>query len=354
MTDSQIDTFGLHILCIDDSKTQLVLYRSQLEGLYRVTAALSYQEAIACLSATKPDLILLDMEMPQVNGLEFLDILRYTPNYAGIPVIIVSGDDKSEDIKAAFVRGAADYVRKPYDEEELRLRIARLFRLVLGPKKGEAEEAGALSGAQELLVKSLADLASARDNEGTRHLERIGPYAAVIARNAAKVAKYRVSINGDFVDKIGQMAKLHDIGKVNVPDYVLHSPEALRDKEFELIKKHVTDGARTVDMIRLSYPDYGFLDFAHDIILYHHENWDGQGYPEGLSGNAIPVSARITALADLFDAVTTKRAFREARKFEEGVAVAESESGKRLDPDLVEVFRLSLNEIREVYDRYAD
>ena len=150
------------------------------------------------------------------------------------------------------------------------------------------------------------------------------------------------------------MAKLHDIGKVNVPDYVLHSPEALRDKEFELIKKHVTDGARTVDMIRLSFPDYGFLDFAHDIILYHHENWDGQGYPEGLSGNAIPVSARITALADLFDAVTTKRAFREARTFEEGVAVAESESGKRLDPDLVEVFRLSLNEIREVYDRYAD
>lgn len=354
MTDSQIDTFGLHILCIDDSKTQLVLYKSQLEGLYQVTTAISYQEAIACLSATRPDLILLDMEMPQVSGLEFLDILRYTPNYAGIPVVIVSSDDRREDIKSAFVRGAADYVRKPYDDEELRLRIARLFRLILGPKKGEEEAAGALSGAQELLVKSLADLASAKDNEGTRHLDRIGAYAAIIARNAAKVAKYRISIDGDFVEKISQMAKLHDIGKVNVPDYVLHNPEALHAKEFELVKKHVIDGARTVDMIRLSFPDYAFLDFAHDIILYHHENWDGLGYPEGKTGNSIPVSARVIALADLFDAVTTKRVFQAAKTFEEGLGVVESESGKRLDPDLVEVFRLSLNEIREAYEKFAD
>ncbi len=354
MTDDQIDTFGLHILCIDDSKSQLVLYRDQLEGLYKVTTALTYQEAIACLTATKPDLILLDMEMPQVSGLEFLDILRFTPSYAGIPVIIVSGDERPEDIKTAFVRGAADYVRKPYDDEELRLRIARLFRLILGPRKDEKEAAGGLNTAQELLVKSLADLASARDNENTRHLERIGPYAAIIARNAAKLAKYRISIDNDFVEKISQMAKLHDIGKVNVPDYVLHDPQALHSKEFELIKKHVGDGARTVDMIRLAFPDYAFLDFAHDIILYHHENWDGTGYPEKKAGNAIPVAARVVALADTFDAVTTKRVFREAKSFDEGVAVVESEAGKRLDPDLVEVFRLCLAEIREAFDKYAD
>ncbi len=355
MTDAQIDTFGLHILCIDDSRAQLALYKSQLEGMYRVTAALTYQEAVACLSSSPPDLIILDMEMPQVKGLEFLDILRYTPNYAGIPVIIVSGDERPEDIKQAFIRGAEDYVRKPYDPEELSLRIARLFRLILGPRKAKAESESISAGkAQDLLVRSLADLASARDNEGTRHLERMGPYCAVLARNAAKTAKYRPSIHGDFVERIEQMAKLHDIGKVNVPDYVLHNPEALHGKEFELIKKHTADGSRTVDMIRLSFPDYGFLDFAHDIILYHHENWDGTGYPEGKSGNGIPVSARIVALADVFDAVTTKRVFREARSFEEGAAIVESESGKRLDPDLVEVFTLSLPELREIYERLSD
>lgn len=354
MTDSQIDTFGLHILCIDDSKSQLVVYRSQLEGLYRVTTALTYQEAVACLSASRPDLIILDMEMPQVSGLEFLDILRYTPSYAGIPVIIVSGDERKEDIKQAFLRGAADYVRKPYDEEELALRIARLFRLVLGPRKEEKAQTGSLNAAQELLVQSLADLASARDNENTKHLERIGPYAAAIARNAAKIAKFRVSIDGDFVDKIAQMAKLHDIGKVNVPDYVLHNPGELTAKEFELVKRHVTDGSRTVDMIRLSFPDYAFLDFAHDVIHYHHENWDGTGYPEGKSGNAIPLSARIVAIADTFDAVTTKRAFRNAVSFEEGAAVVEAGGGTRFDPDLVGVFRLTLTELREAYGRFAD
>jgi len=126
MASSDFDTFGLHVLCIDDSKSQLALYRDQLEGMYTVTGAETYEEAVACLSASHPDLIILDMNMPRVTGLEFLDILRFTPNYSRIPVIIVSGDNEPKDIKEAFRRGAADYVRKPYRLAEVLKRIEKL------------------------------------------------------------------------------------------------------------------------------------------------------------------------------------------------------------------------------------
>lgn len=260
MNTSEIDAFGMHLLCIDDSATQLAVYREQLEGMFRVTCAETYEVAVACLTSSRPDLIILDMEMPRVTGLEFLDILRYTPNYGQIPVIIVSGNNNPADVKEAFRRGAADYVRKPYDSEELILRINRLFQLLAGPQKEEAAVTEGFSSAQDLLVHSLADLASARDNEGTRHLSRIGLYAAELSGAAAKTPRFRVEITAEFIAKISEMACLHDIGKVSIPEYILRKGEPLTPREFEFVKKHTTDGARTVDMIRLSFPDYGFLD----------------------------------------------------------------------------------------------
>ncbi len=354
MTISQIDTFGLHILCIDDSKSQLLLYRSQLEGMFTVTCAETYEEAIACLTAARPDLIILDMTMPHVSGLEFLDILRFSPSYAHIPVIIVSGNNEPSDVKAAFIRGAADYVRKPYDSEELQLRINRLFQLMAGPQKTVKETAGTLSSAQELLIKSLSDIASARDNENTHHLERIGLYAGELASAAAKTQRFRIEISTDFIEKIGSMARLHDIGKVNIPDHVLHKNEALTDREFAYIRKHPVDGARTVDTIRQSFPEYSFLDFAHDIILYHHEHWDGTGYPEQLVGAAIPLSARITAIADMFDSVTTRRIYKEAISFDDAVLLVAAGRGTAFDPDLIDVLKFCRVHFKEIYDKNRD
>lgn len=354
MTISQIDTFGLHLLCIDDSKSQLLLYKSQLEGMYTVTCAATYEEAVACLTAARPDLIILDMTMPQVSGLEFLDILRFSPNYAHIPVIIVSGNNVPSDVKEAFVRGAADYVRKPYDAEELLLRINRLFQLMAGPQKTAMDQAGTLSSAQELLIQSLSDIASARDNENTRHLERIGLYAGELASAASKTQRFRGEITPDFIQKIGSMARLHDIGKVNVPDHVLHKNESLSDREFVFIRKHPVDGARTVDTIRQSFPDYSFLDFAHDIILYHHERWDGAGYPEQLAGPAIPLSARITAIVDVFDSVSMARIYKAAVSFDEAVALVASGRETSFDPDLVDLLKFCRAHFKEIYDKYRD
>jgi len=350
------DTFGLHILCIDDSSSQLALYKDQLEGMYTVTCALTYEEAIACLTSSRPAMIILDMEMPKVSGLEFLDILRFTPNYDHIPVIIVSGDNDPAHVKEAFKRGASDYVRKPYDSEELLLRISRLFSLVAGAERGARKSGseGGLSAAQDLLIQSLTDLASARDNENTKHLVRIGHYAAELATAASKTPRFRAEATLEFIDRIAGMAKLHDIGKVNIPDYILHKNEPLSEREFEYIKKHTSDGARTVDMIRLSFPDYAFLDFAREIILYHHERWDGKGYPEGKSAIGIPLSARIIAIADTFDAVTTARPFRAAIGFDEACELIAAGKGTAFDPDLTELFKFCKARFKEVGEKYRD
>lgn len=348
MTDSQIDTFGLQVLCIDDSRSQLALYREQLEGLYTVSCAETYQEAVAALTAGRPDLILLDMNMPQVTGLEFLDILRYAPNLAHIPVIIVSADTDPDDVKEAFRRGAADYVRKPYDGEELLLRIDRLFRIIVNAGKKERDGACTLTSAQDQLIGSLTDLAAARDLTHSDHLKRVAWYAAELARCAGRTPRYRSQIDDGYIDRVIRMVPLHDIGKVNVPDYILNKDGTLTDREFDLVKKHTSDGARTVDMIRLSFPDYAFLDFARDIILYHHERWDGTGYPEGLSSTAIPLAARLCAIADVFDAVTTNRVYRKAIPVDDAFTLIGEGRGTQFDPDLVDAFLFSRSRIIEI------
>lgn len=350
MTHDEIDSFGKHILCIDDSTSQLVLYKSQLEGMFRVTCAATYEDSVACLSATHPDLIILDMTMPHVSGLEFLDILRLTPHCTHIPVIIVSSDENPQDIKAAFRKGAADYVRKPYDEEELVLRISRIFQLLHRSENRESvpEARGIFSPAQVHIIESLSELASARDNEKSRHMTRIGLYCEELAKTASKAPRFRDEIQGDFVELIGSLARLHDIGKVGIPEYILKKDGPLTDREFELVRRHTLDGAATMARIQESFPDYAFLDFARNIILFHHEHWDGSGYPQGISGKDIPLQARITAIADTFDIQTTRRPYAAPAGYEEAFRYIIEESGTRFDPDLVDVLRICSSRFIEI------
>lgn len=348
-----IETFGKNILCIDDSTAQLALYKDLLEGMYQVRLAETYEEAIAALSSARPDLILLDMNMPRVSGLEFLDILRYSQQYAGIPVIIVSGDTEGQHIKEAFRKGAADYVCKPYDAEELTLRILRIFKVLDSARRAEREAvsppvSGAYTPAQHLLVRSLGDLASAKDNEGTNHLNRVGLYAKVLAETATRVPLFKVAITDDFTEKIAEMARLHDIGMVNMSESLIKKDGPLSDREREYVKTHTSDGARMIDMIRLSFPDYGFLDFARDIIIGHHERWDGRGYPAGISGRLIPLCARVTAIVDTFDAVMIDRPYAKGIGFDQACAVIEEGKGTAFDPDLVEAFRFCKARFREI------
>ncbi len=341
------------MLCIDDSASQLQVYRENLQDKYDVVLAKTYEDAIAALTTDKPDIILLDMIMPQISGLEFLEILRESPSFESIPVIIVSGDNDADHVRSAFMKGAVDYIRKPYDREELDLRITRLLRFVKSDRGGSRTQ-GDYSAAQALMIKSLADLATTRDNETGQHLARIEKYVSVLARRAGASSSFSGQIDDSFVQSITSLAVLHDIGKVSIPDYILYKPERLSPSEFEIMKKHTTSGAETIRKIRKSFPDFEFLKNAEDIILYHHERWDGTGYPEGLKGSLIPLRARIVSLADVFDALTMRRVYKPPMGVEEAIVIIASGKGMQFDPDLIEVFLESAADFREIHSAYKD
>lgn len=341
------------LLCIDDSRSQLALFKAELSPSYTVSGACNYEESVAQLSVNIPDLILLDMNMPGIDGLEFLDILRYTPRFKHIPVMMVSADQDPERIKETFRRGAMDFIHKPYDPEELDLRIQRTLNMIRQAAVRAVTPAEDLSS-QQLMIQSLADLAGTRDNETGQHLLRMEKYVEVLAIQAFKSPRYRNDIEPLFAETVTSLAKLHDIGKVSIPDHILHKPGRLTPEEFEVMKTHTTKGAETIVRLQESFPTYHYLATARDIILHHHERWDGKGYPAGLSGNSIPLAARIVAIADVFDAITMKRIYKPAQTIIEAFVLLNDERGTHFDPDLVDLFLSVSREITEIHTQYRD
>jgi putative two-component system response regulator len=342
------------LLFIDDSRAQLQLYKSQMEASYEVSLAATYEEAMARLTAHQPDLIILDMVMPQVNGIEFLDILKGTHSFMRIPVIMVSGENDPNVVRQAFLKGASDFVRKPYDHEELQLRVRRLLdqpHRVVSP-----QEAAALQfvSARSLMIKALADLAGTRDNETGFHLSRIERYTGILALETAKRKLFPQQITGSFLETIGEISVLHDIGKVGIPDAILKKPGPLTPEEFQVMKTHTTIGAETIRKVQDGFPEYGFLDMAHDIALHHHEKWNGTGYPSGSSGEDIPLSARLVAIVDVFDALTTQRVYKPAIPIDQALEIMSADRDKHFDPVLFDVFLETVPAFRAVHEKLGE
>jgi putative two-component system response regulator len=342
---------GERLLFIDDSRSQLQLYEAQMEDLYEVTLAGSYEEAMADLTARKPDLIVLDMVMPRVNGLEFLDILKGSESFRRIPVIMVSGENDPQIVRQAFLKGAADFVRKPYDAEELQLRVRRHLQ-----PHGDEQDASTQQfvSARSLMIKALADLAGTRDNETGFHLQRVEKYTDLLARAAAGRAEFKECTRGSFLETIGEVSVLHDIGKVGIPDAILQKPGRLTEDEFKVMKTHTTIGAATIRHVQDQFPAFGFLAMAHEIALHHHEKWDGSGYPAGLKGDAIPLTARLVALVDTFDALTTQRVYKAALDLPTALAIMTADRGKHFDPVLFDVFLETLPQFSKVLGELGD
>ncbi len=326
------------ILIVDDEPSNIrVLSRSlSRAGYANFQTTTDSREVVALQASFAPDLIVLDLGMPHMNGFDVLNALSKARNgETGAPVLVVTGHEDREVRRKCLEHGASDFLSKPYDEIEIGLRVGNLLRswLLLGDARAKNDElerrvsarTAALEDAHHEILERLARAAEFRDDDTGEHTQRVGFIAAELAG--------RVGMTGREIDLIRRAAPLHDVGKIAIPDAVLLKPGKLTPDEFNLIKTHSAIGAKL-----LSGSDIPLLVTAQSIAQCHHENWDGTGYPAGLKAEDIPVAARITSVADVFDALTHDRPYKKAWPIDKAFAEIALLSGTKFDPAIARAF----------------
>ncbi|MFC1996608.1 HD domain-containing phosphohydrolase [Chloroflexota bacterium] len=288
----------------------------QIEN-YTIHQAPDGYEALQLLDHFKPDLIISDITMPHMDGIQFYKQLRDNQSWVTIPFIFLAGQDSLDKIRKGQELGVEDYLLKPVDADDL-------IRTIHGKLLRAAElEVAHIGQAYLETVTVLANAIEGRDYYTRGHVDRVTTYAHSIAEE--------LRWPPDHIRTLELGARLHDIGKVRVPDNILNKPGPLNDEEWAIMKEHPSVGSKILRGI-------SHLQQAMPYILYHHERWDGSGYPEGLKGREIPIEARLLAIVDAFDAITTKRPYHPGKSYQEVIEILKSESGKHFDPDLVPIF----------------
>lgn len=338
------------ILVVDDVPENLALISDLLVERYRCRVATNGMKALSIAeSAPQPDLILLDISMPEMDGYEVCRRLKANPRTREIPVIFLTALNSEDDETKGFEAGGGDYITKPVSRAVLAARVDAHLTLLQGKRflsrKNEllesmvTERTKQLSSMQDVIIMAMASLAETRDNETGAHIRRVQYYTREIALALRKNPHYSEMISDEVVDLLYKTSPLHDIGKVGVPDSVLFKPGKLSQAEFDEMKQHSFFGGQTLLEVerQLAAPE-AFVSMAHEIALHHHERWDGTGYPLGLKGEEIPLSARIVALADTYDALTSARVYKPPYPANDARSIMERERGKQFDPAIVDAF----------------
>ncbi len=366
------------VLIVDDTPQNLTVLGELLQPLYRVRAANSGERALrAAGTAPRPDLILLDVMMPDLDGHEVLRRLRASPATRDIPVIFVTAVNGSENEERGLALGAVDYITKPINpaivlarvHTHLELKQAR-DRLAEEKEWLEREVARRMREnvlVQDLGVRALACLAEARDDETGGHIVRTQTYVEILGKHLADHDRFRQALAGPRLGMIVKAAPLHDIGKVGIPDAILCKPGKLTVEEFQVMKGHPRIGADAISRAMVqalagvddesaeqAVGAFAFLRVAQEISLGHHEKWDGTGYPAGLVGEAIPVSARLMALADVFDALLSRRVYKPPMTLEEATDILVNGRGAHFDPAVVDAFLACRSRFADIARRFAD
>jgi putative two-component system response regulator len=329
----------MRILVVDDQEIDREMLASVLsDSGHDVSECGSGQEALGILHQGSVRLVITDWNMPEMTGVELCHQIRVggLPTY--VYVIVLTSRAERADRIDALSKGADDFLSKPFDPDELLLRVKVAARILSLETRHAATFA-------------LAKLAESRDPETGQHLERIRAYSWILARELATVDD---RIDTSFIENIYLTSPLHDIGKVGIPDSVLLKPDSLTSREYEIMKTHPTIAARTLDATLEQYPEIAYFQMARDIAVSHHEWFDGSGYPEGLRGEEIPLAGRIVALADVYDALTTKRVYKEVVEHEVAKRVILDESGSHFDPKVVEAFLRVEEQFIQVGQLYND
>jgi putative two-component system response regulator len=314
------------ILIVDDDELLLAGLSQRLEKAgYQTVTARDGRRAIDIISRGEVRIVIADWLMPVMDGLDLCRWVRSSDLMHYVYVILLTARTGQQDMADGMAAGADAFMPKPFNTDELVWRIRAAERML------------ALE-TRDVTIFALAKLAESRDPETGAHLERVRNYTRMLAKHLSTGSPYRGEIDDAFIRLMYQTSPLHDIGKVGIPDTVLLKPGRLNDREFEIMKTHAEIGANTLAAAAEQYPDAAFLRMAHDIALTHHEQFDGTGYPRGLAGDDIPLCGRIMALADVYDALTSKRVYKQSMTHEVARDIITAERGKQFDPHVVDAF----------------
>jgi putative two-component system response regulator len=354
------------VLIVDDSPDSVLLLTETLKDKYRTKIATSAALAMkSALRHPQPDLILMDVVMPDVDGFELCKSMKSLADAPDIPIIFITGKIQPEEEAHGLAIGAVDYITKPISAPVVLARIATHLKLVetqraLKAHNDQLEDlvrrrTEELARVQDATIAAMASLAETRDDETGNHIYRTQRYVKALARALQQHPRFAYELSDESIELLFKSAPLHDIGKVSVPDHILKKAGPLTDEEFEAVKLHTTKGGDAIRSVEARLGESSdFLRFAREIAYSHQERWDGTGYPDGLAGDEIPVSARLMAVADVYDALISRRRYKAPFSHATAVSMMEQGRGSHFDPDVLDAFVQIQGEFRAIAAEFTD
>lgn len=354
------------ILIIDDSPDIINLISGLLKNSYKVKAANNGERGLKVAQSDNTiDLILLDIMMPGISGFEVCEQLKANDNTSETPVIFLTAMTNAEDEQRGLVLGAVDYITKPISPAILLARVENHLKIKAANdflkdksvflEAEIAKRSKEIAAIQDVTILAMASLAETRDNETGNHILRTKFYVKALAEHLKTHPRFVHFLTDHTINILHKSAPLHDIGKVGIPDSILLKPGRFTPEEFEIMKTHTTLGRDAITHAEIHLGmEVDFLKFAKEIAYSHQEKWDGSGYPEGLSGDNIPISARLMALADVYDALISRRVYKVGMPHEKAIQIITEGRGTHFDPDITDAFLEITECFREISQRFPD
>ena len=345
------------ILIVDDVEINILVLVESLKNYSKISVSMDSSAVLESLSYIYPDIILLDIFMPNMSGFDICKYIKGNKNTNDIPIIFITSEHDPLSLNKAFELGAVDYIKKPFDTIEVNARLRTHLKLKIAERKLKEHNANLeikvaertkklqeknveLQEVKKETIFRLCLAAELRDSDTGNHIKRIQAYTEMIA--------LKCGMSQEDAEQLGLASSMHDLGKIGIPDHILLKPGKLLPEEFEIMKQHTVIGAKT-----LAEGNSELLRMAHLVALSHHERWDGKGYPQGIKGVKIPIEARIVGLVDAFDAMLSRRPYKEPFSVEKAVSIIVGEKGNHFDPQLVDIFVASLGEILAIKDMFS-
>ncbi|CAK0768189.1 Cyclic di-GMP phosphodiesterase PA4781 [Azospirillaceae bacterium] len=356
-----------NVLIVDDEPINLKVLSDLLRDSYMLSVSKDGPNALARMERSPtPDIVLLDVMMPGMDGFEVCRRLKSNPKTADTPVIFVTAMGEAHDEARGFEVGAVDYITKPISPPVVIARVRTHVALLRAQRRLKdqnrtlellvADRTREVVETQDVTIRAMASLAETRDNETGNHIKRTQNYVRALAEKLSTYPDFAAYLDDRTIDLLFKSAPLHDIGKVGIPDAILLKPGKLTAAEFEIMKTHPAIGRDAIlaAEVAAEAKENSFLRFSREIAYSHHEKWDGSGYPLGLSGNSIPISARLMAVADVYDALISRRIYKPPFSHEDAVELIVKGKGQHFDPNIVDAFLEITDLFRKIYNDYQD